>query len=447
MPHIKPEYFDAEHRIVYEIGLDFIGKYNKLPTPLILETEFEKSPAANEKNYSTCLDLIRECGRVEKDINLDWLCDSAEKWCKERALFLALMESIAIIDGQSKINAEGAIPNILQTALGVTFDTNVGHDYLADAESRYEFYHTPSNRIPFSLHMLNVITGGGLKRKTLNILLAGTAVGKSMAMCHLAADDLAMGRNVLYITMEMSEESIAERIDANLLDTTMETIVDLTREQFTSKIAKIKEKSHGKLIIKEYPTGSAHVGHFRALLNELKLKKNFIPDIVYIDYINICTSSRIRGLGGNVNSYTLVKAIAEEFRGLGVEFDIPIWSATQVTREGFNDSDFGLTETSESWGLPGTADLMLAMISTEQLEKMNQILIKQLKNRYNNSVDNKRFMLGVDRSRMRLYDLDDPTANVMSTTQKSSPVKQTPFTTNGRKSPIKPTLNFDNLKV
>jgi replicative DNA helicase len=447
LPHIKPEYFEHEHRTVYEIALDFIQTYNRLPTPIVLDIEFRKSEKADERGAVDVINLIQEMGRVPAGDGEDhqWLLDSTEEWCKSRAVLLAIMESITIIDGKSRENkSQGMIPEILTQALAVSFDTNVGHDYLEDSAKRYEFYHTPQNRIPFTLDMFNVITKGGIKRKTLNIILAGTAVGKSMAMCHLASDDLKLGRNVLYITLEMSEEAIAERIDANLMDTDCDNIPDLSRASFESKMESIKSKTTGRLMIKEYPTATAHCGHFRALLAELKMKKNFIPDIIYVDYINICASSRIKGLGGNVNSYSLVKSIAEELRGLAVEFNVPLWSATQVTRAGFNDSDIGLTDTSESWGLPGTADLMIALISTEQLEKLGQLMVKQLKNRYNNSHENRRFMVGIDRAKMRMYDLDDPTANLMADSKNAAPpVRTTPFSTGVAAK----TNKFSNLKV
>jgi replicative DNA helicase len=339
------------------------------------------------------------------------------------------MEAIAIIDGKSKDHAEGAIPEILNKALSVTFDTNVGHDYLENADRRFDFYHKTEDKIAFDLDMFNQITNGGIPRKTLNIILAGTGVGKSLGMCHLAAADLSQGRNVLYITMEMAEERIAERIDANLFDVRIDELKNLSSSAFSAKVKNVADRTKGKLVIKEYPTASAHAGHFRALLHELKLKKKFTPDVIYIDYLNICASSRIKGLSGGVNTYSLIKAIAEELRGLAVEFNVPIWSATQVTRGGYNSSDVELTDTSESFGLPATADLMIAFISTEELEKMNQLMVKQLKNRYNDANVNKRFTVGIDRSKMRLYDIADPTANIMNDGNSSSAVAAagTPF--------------------
>ena len=317
------------------------------------------------------------------------------------------MESISIIDGKHESLTKGALPDLLSKALGVAFDTNVGHDYIENADERFEFYHKEENRIPFDLEYFNKITKGGVPNKSLNICLAGTGVGKSLYMCHLASANLAAGSNVLYITMEMAEERIAERIDANLLNVPIDQLENLSKDMFSTKVADLQRKTNGKLIVKEYPTGSAHSGHFRGLLNELKLKKQFIPDIIYIDYLNICASSRMKAMGGSINSYTYIKAIAEELRGLAVEFNLPIFSATQTTRSGFGNSDVGLEDTSESFGLPATADLMFALISTEELEKLGQLMVKQLKNRYNDPTNHKRFVVGVDRSKMRLYDVDE----------------------------------------
>jgi len=418
LPHIKKEYFEKQHQAVYDIFLKFVTKYNKLPTPAILEIEFKESEYTNRPIANDTLTLIRELNN-DNDVELDWLIESTEKWCKDRAVYLALMESISIVDGNTD-KAEGAIPDILTKALSVTFDTNVGHDYFENAEERYDFYHLKEDKIPFNIELLNTITKGGVPRKSLNIILAGTGVGKSLAMCHFAADALSQGRNVLYITLEMAEEKIAERIDANLFDVDIATLTDLSKDAFINKAHIANQKTHGKLIIKEYPTAVAHVGHFRSLLNELKMKKKFMPEVIYIDYLNICASSRVKGLGGSINTYSLIKAIAEEIRGLAVEFNVPIWSATQVTRTGFGNSDVEITDTSESFGLPATADLMLALISTEQLESMNQLMIKQLKNRYNDPTENKRFCVGIDRSKMRLYDVED-SAQTLSSDPTSSP--------------------------
>ena len=418
LPHIKKEYFENQHQAVYDIFLKFVTKYNKLPTPAILEIEFKESEYTNRPIANDTLALIKELNN-DNDVELDWLIDSTEKWCKDRAVYLALMESISIVDGNTD-KAEGSIPDILTKALSVTFDTNVGHDYFENVEERYDFYHLKEDKIPFNIELLNTITKGGVPRKSLNIILAGTGVGKSLAMCHFAADALSQGRNVLYITLEMAEEKIAERIDANLFDVDIATLTDLSKDAFINKAHIAKQKTHGKLIIKEYPTAVAHVGHFRSLLNELKMKKKFTPDVIYIDYLNICSSSRIKGLGGSINTYSMIKAIAEEIRGLAVEYNVPIWSATQVTRSGFGNSDVEITDTSESFGLPATADLMIALISTEQLEGMNQVMIKQLKNRYNDPTEHKRFCVGIDRSKMRLYDVEESAQTLSSDPASSS---------------------------
>ena len=422
LPHIKKEYFEDHHKAVYDLFLQFVTKYNKLPTPAILEIEFQESEYTNRPVANDALALIKTL-HEENKVELEWLIESTEKWCKDRAVYLALMESISIVDGNTD-KAEGAIPDILTKALSVTFDTNVGHDYFENAEERYDFYHLKEDKIPFNIELLNTITKGGVPRKSLNIILAGTGVGKSLAMCHFAADALAQGKNVLYITLEMAEEKIAERIDANLFDVDISTLTDLSKDAFINKAHIVNQKTHGKLIIKEYPTAVAHVGHFRSLLNELKMKKKFTPDVIYIDYLNICSSSRIKGLGGSINTYSMIKAIAEEIRGLAVEYNVPIWSATQVTRTGFGNSDVEITDTSESFGLPATADLMIALISTEQLEGMNQIMVKQLKNRYNDPTENKRFCVGIDRSKMRLYDVED-SAQTLSSDENTTPAAPT----------------------
>jgi replicative DNA helicase len=426
LPHIKKEYFEDHHKAVYDLFLQFVTKYNKLPTPAILEIEFQESEYTNRPIANDTLALIKTL-HEENKVELEWLIESTEKWCKDRAVYLALMESISIVDGNTD-KAEGAIPDILTKALSVTFDTNVGHDYFENTEERYEFYHQKEDKIPFNIELLNTITKGGVPKKSLNIILAGTGVGKSLAMCHFAADALTQGKNVLYITLEMAEEKIAERIDANLFDVDIATLTDLSKDAFINKAHLVNQKTHGKLIIKEYPTAVAHVGHFRSLLNELKMKKKFVPDVIYIDYLNICSSSRIKGLGGSINTYSMIKAIAEEIRGLAVEYNVPIWSATQVTRTGFGNSDVEITDTSESFGLPATADLMIALISTEQLEGMNQVMIKQLKNRYNDPTENKRFCVGIDRSKMRLFDVEDSAQTLSSgDTTAPAPEKTTDF--------------------
>jgi replicative DNA helicase len=346
MPHIKPEYFTGYQRVIYELILDFISKYNKLPNASVLDIEFQKSNAAVRPDRHEILQTIHNFSKPES-VEHEWLVDSTEKWCKDRAVHLAVMEAISIIDGKSADKAEGAIPEILNKALSVTFNTDVGHDYLENADRRYEFYHRVESKLSFDIDMFNQITNGGISRKTLNIILGGTNVGKSLVMCHLASADLLVGRNVLYITLEMAEERIAERIDANLLDVDINELGKFNEDRFVSKVNSIRSKTNGKLIIKEYPTASAHVGHFRALLHELKLKKKFVPDVIYIDYLNICTSSRMKGVGGSINTYVLIKSIAEEIRGLAVEFNVPIWSATQVTRSGMQSSDIDITDTSE----------------------------------------------------------------------------------------------------
>lgn len=429
LPHLKSEYFEGTDRTVYELILSFITKYNKLPNSPSLQIEYEESDS-NKLKSAEVLSTIQTLAK-EGDCQEDWLLDSTEKWCQDRAVHLAIIESIEIIDGKNKEATKGSILDILKNAISVSFDTNVGHDYLENADDRYAFYHTKEDRTPFDLEMFNTITKGGVPNKTLNIILAGTGVGKSLMMCHFAAAALSQGKNILYITMEMAEERIAERIDANLFDISLDQLGHVSKEIFDSKISKIQSKTNGKLVVKEYPTGSAHVGHFRALLNELRLKKDFHTDLIFIDYLNICSSSRIRSLGGSVNSYSYVKAIAEEIRGLAVEFNVPIWSATQLNREGFKSSDVDLTDTSESFGLPATADFMIAAISNEKLEAAGQLMIKQLKNRYNDIATNKRFLVGVDRSHMRLFDVEDATADVM-TDATPAHVTSSPFTVGAR---------------
>jgi len=406
LPFIKPDYFQGVYRILFKEAGKFVGKYNKLPSAETFKIELDQSDMLGGEQYSVAVDILPQLFSKEK-IDDTWLIDTTEKWCQDRAIYNAVMESISIIDGKHESLTKGALPDLLSKALGVAFDTNVGHDYIENADDRFEFYHKEENRIPFDLEYFNKITKGGVPNKSLNICLAGTGVGKSLYMCHLASANLAAGSNVLYITMEMAEERIAERIDANLLNVPIDQLENLSKDMFSTKVADLQRKTNGKLIVKEYPTGSAHAGHFRGLLNELKLKKQFIPDIIYIDYLNICASSRMKAMGGSINSYTYIKAIAEELRGLAVEFNLPIFSATQTTRSGFSNSDVGLEDTSESFGLPATADLMFALISTEELENLGQLMVKQLKNRYNDPTHYKRFVLGVDRAKMRLYDVDE----------------------------------------
>lgn len=411
IPFIKKEYFEGVYKLIFSEITKFVGKYNKIPSLSTLQVEIENSDRFNANNYGEAMDLLPSVFQPVEE-NEQWLYDTTEKWCQDRALHNAIMQSITIIDGKHPDLSKNALPDILQKALSISFDTNVGHDYLENVEERFDFYHRQEERIPFDLDYFNRITKGGLPNKTLNIALAGTGVGKSLFMCHCAANVLSQGRNVLYITMEMAEERIAERIDANLFNLPIDQIGNLSKNMFQDRVKGISEKTNGKLIIKEYPTGAAHSNHFRALFEELKLKKKFVPEIVFIDYLNICASSRMKGMGGSINSYTYVKAIAEELRGLAVEFDVPIVSATQTTRSGYSNSDPGLEDTSESFGLPATADLMFALVSNEELEKSGQIMVKQLKNRYNDPAMFKRFVIGIDKSRMVLYDVDESQQNL-----------------------------------
>ena len=404
IPFIKAEYFeDFNQKIIFEEILNFVGEYNKLASKEVLCIEIENRTDINDESFKNIVELIN--GFENETAEFNWLVDTTEKWCRDRAIYLALMESIQLADGKDDTKGRDAIPAILSDALAVSFDNHIGHDYLQDYEERYESYHRKEDKIPFDLEYFDKITKGGLPNKTLNIALAGTGVGKSLFMCHVASSALLQGKNVLYITLEMAEEKIAERIDANLLNVNIQDITDLPKQMFEDKVTNISKKTQGTLIVKEYPTASAHSGHFKALLNELALKKSFRPDIIFIDYLNICASSRYRG-NANVNSYSYIKAIAEELRGLAVEANVPIVSATQTTRSGFGSSDVELTDTSESFGLPATADLMFALISTEDLEGLNQIMVKQLKNRYNDPTMNKRFVIGIDRAKMRLYDCE-----------------------------------------
>ena len=404
IPFIKADYFeDYNQKVVFEEIDKFVEDYKKPATKEILCIETEKRQDINDSSFKEVTDLITSLD--EETSEFSWLVNTTEKWCRDRAIYLALMESIQLADGKDDAKGRDAIPSILSDALAVSFDNHIGHDYLQDYEERYESYHRKEDKIPFDLEYFDKITKGGIPNKTLNIALAGTGVGKSLFMCHVASSVLLQGKNVLYITLEMAEEKIAERIDANLLNVNIQDITDLPKPMFDSKVTNLAEKTQGTLIIKEYPTASAHSGHFKALLNELALKKSFRPDIIFVDYLNICASSRYRG-NANVNSYSYIKAIAEELRGLAVEANLPIVSATQTTRSGYGSSDVELTDTSESFGLPATADLMFALISTEDLEPLNQIMVKQLKNRYNDPTVNKRFIVGIDRAKMRLYDCE-----------------------------------------
>ena len=407
LPFLKEEYFSSKtEKNLYKEIFTFVEKYNNTPNVEALSLSMQDMKGVTEEEF-TQINVYLET--IEKNKNeeskLDWLIDKTEKFCQEKAIYNAVLNSIHILDGKDKVHDKGAIPKILSDALSISFDSSVGHDYLEDWDSRYDFYHRVEEKISFDLEYFNKITKGGLPSKTLNIALAGTGVGKSLFMCHVASACLVQGKNVLYITMEMAEEKIAERIDANLLNVSLDSLQDLSKDMYDKKVKRVKDMTVGKLIIKEYPTASASSSHFRTLLNELNLKRNFIPDIIFIDYLNICCSSRIKP-GSNVNSYTYVKAIAEELRGLAVEYNVPVVSATQTTRSGFTSSDPGLEDTSESFGLPATADLMFALISSEELENMNQIMVKQLKNRYSDPTSHKRFVLGIDRAKMRLYDVE-----------------------------------------
>ena len=403
VPFVKAEYFiDLHEKVIFEEIQEFSTKYDKVPTKEVLNINLQNRSDLTDETFQQCLVEIKNYN--DEWVDKDWVVDATEKWCQDRAIYLALMQSIKIADGGDGKLDKGAIPNILQEALAVSFDEHIGHDYIEQSKDRYEFYHRTEEKIPFDLEKFNYITKGGIPNKTLNIALAGTGVGKSLFMCHVASSILLQGRNVLYITCEMAEEKIAERIDANLLNCNIRDIPELPEVLYNSKVQEISRKTQGKLIIKEYPTASAHAGHFKALLSDLSLKKDFKPDIIFIDYLNICASARYKG--AIVNSYTYVKAIAEELRGLAVEHNVPIVSATQTTRAGFGNSDPDLTDTSESFGLPATADLMFALISTEELEQLGQIMVKQLKNRYNDPTIHKRFIVGIDRAKMRLYDCD-----------------------------------------
>ena len=404
IPFLKSEYFtDSSEQLVYQLTREYFDKYTKSPTVEALLINLDKNTSSPDKVVESTRQLIGNLQEADES-PLEWVVNETEQWCKDRAIYLAVMSSIDVIDKKSQ-RSTGEIPDLLKDALSVSFDTHIGHDVLEDADARFEFYNKEEEKIPFDLEYFNKITKGGLPNKTLNIVLAGTGVGKSMFMCHQASSCLLMGKNVLYLTMEMSEEKIAERIDANTLNIPIKEIPDLSQKQFTTKIDRLKNKTAGKLIVKEYPTASAHVGHFRHLLQELDIKKDFRPDIIFIDYLNICASYRIRP-GAGANSYTLVKSIAEELRGLAVEFDVPIVSATQTTRSGYGSTDIGLEDTSESFGLPATADLMFALITSDELEELDQMVVKQLKNRYNDPTIFKRFVIGVDRSRMKFYDVE-----------------------------------------
>ena len=405
LPFLKAEYFtETDEKTVFDEVSNYFDKYTKTPTIEALLINLENNTSLQDGVVKSSKTIVKEIGSHQDETPQDWLIDEAEKWCKDRAIYIAVMDSIEVLDEKSQ-RSRGDIPELLKDALSVSFDTHIGHDQLEDADDRWEFYHTEEEKIPFDLEYFNKVTKGGLPNKTLNICLAGTGVGKSLFMCHMASSHLMMNKNVLYITLEMSEEKIAERIDANTMNVPIQDLSEITKNMFGKKVDKLKNKTKGKLIVKEYPTASAHTGHFRHLLQELNIKKDFKPDMIFIDYLNICASHRIKP-GAGANSYTLVKSIAEELRGLAVEFDVPIMSATQTTRSGYGSTDIELTDTSESFGLPATADFMFALISSEELEELDQMVVKQLKNRYNDPTVFKRFVIGVDRSRMKLYDCE-----------------------------------------
>ena len=409
IPFIQPEYYEQRvEKIVFEEIVEFIVKYGSSITIEALNIEIDNRRDLTESENKEIVELLSKLN--DSPVDNQWILDTTEKWCRDRAIYLALMESIHIADGKDDKKGRDAIPSILSDALAVSFDNNIGHDYLQNYEERYEYYHKKENRIEFDLDFFNKITNGGVPNKTLNIFLAGTNVGKTLAMCHMASSFLLQSKNVLYITMEMAEEEIAKRMDANMLNVPINQLEDLPKSMFTGKASKLVEKTKGSLIIKEYPTAAAHAGHFKALLNELSLKKSFRPDVIFIDYINICASSRFRA-GSNMNSYSIIKSIAEELRGLAVEHNVPIFSATQTTRSGFSSSDVEITDTSESFGLPATADFLVALISTEELEGLGQIMVKQLKNRYGDKSIFKRFVVGIDRAKMRLYDCEQSAQN------------------------------------
>ena len=414
LPFIKPYYFSKkDERELYVEVEKFVTKYKNLPTKEAILIELNNRKDLNEEEYKGIKDLVSGISYEETD--LQWLLDTTEKFCKDRAVHNAVLDGIKILDNKDKTRTPEAIPTILADALAVSFDNHIGHDYIEDAKARFDWYHTKEKRYPFDLSFFNRITKGGVPSKTLNIALAGTGVGKSLFMCHVASSFLTHGQNVLYITLEMAEERIAERIDANLFDVTIDDLHAMPKELYDNKLSKLEGKTKGKLIIKEYPTASAHSGHFRSLLNELALKKSFKPQVIFIDYLNICASSRFKG--GNISSYFYIKAIAEELRGLAVEFDVPIFSATQTTRTGYVSTDIGLEDTSESFGLPATADFMFALMSNEELESLGQMKVKQLKNRYNDPAMNRSFIVGIDRSKMRLYDVENTAQNIVDSNQ------------------------------
>ena len=442
LPFLKSDYFsDSVEKVLYHEITSFTETYNNPPSVEAISIAIKERRNLTADEVERCESYLQEIEANSKtEAEIQWLVDKTEKFCQEKAIYNAVLGSISILDGKDKNHDKGQIPKILSDALAISFDNSVGHDYLQDSDDRYEFYHRKEERIPFDLEFFNKITKGGLPTKTLNIALAGTGVGKSLFMCHVAAGCMVQGKNVLYITLEMSEEKIAERIDANLLNVTIDDLMDLPKDMYDKKVNRVREKTTGKLIIKEYPTASASTIHFRTLLNELNLKRSFVPDIIFVDYLNICCSSRIKA-GANINSYTYVKAIAEELRGLAVEYNVPIVSATQTTRSGFTSSDPGLEDTSESFGLPATADLMFALISSEELEELGQIMVKQLKNRYNDPTFHKRFTVGIDRAKMKLYDIEQSAQKGIADAGHDKPLNT--FGTREEK----PKKSFDGFKV
>ena len=444
LPFLSSEYFlDSTDKIVFKEIDAYIQKYKNLPTYEALVINLNEQKSLTEEQVKDSLSILQEINENKEETTpIEWLIEQSEKFCQDKAIYNAIMESVSILDNKSKNKSKGQIPELLSNALGVSFDSHIGHDYIEQADSRYDFYHRTEKRIPFDLDFFNRITKNGLPQKTLNIALAGTGVGKSLFMCHVAAGCISQGYNVLYITMEMAEERIAERINANLLNITTDELHVIPKEDYNRKFSSLKNKIQGKLIIKEYPTASAHAGHFRSLLNELRLKKNFYPDIIFIDYLNICCSSRMK-MGASINSYTYIKAIAEELRGLAVEFCVPIVSATQTTRSGFTNTDIGLEDTSESFGLPATADFMFALITSEELEQLNQIMVKQLKNRYADPTVNKKFVIGVDKSKMRLYDVENTAQNIVDSGQ----VPDKPINTFGNRERKDFTNKFNGIKI
>jgi archaellum biogenesis ATPase FlaH len=439
LPFIKDEYFSVEEdRLLYKEIKQFVLKYNNLPTYDALMIEIDSLAGLKEDQVKTIKQTIKEINEDAIDTNIDWLTDNTEKFCQEKAIYHAIMTSIEIMNNKNGSLSKGAIPQLLSDALGISFDPNVGHDYLEGFNDRYDYYHKVMERIPFDLDFFNKITRDGLPKKTLNVALAGTGVGKSLFMCHVAASCMSQGKNVLYITLELAEEEVGKRIDANLMNTAFDDLMAMPKAIYDKKASMLRSKTDGKLIIKEYPTAGASTIHFKALLNELNLKKSFKPDIIFIDYLNICMSARVKP-GGSVNSYTYIKSIAEEIRGLAVEHEVPIVTATQTTRSGFSNSDVDLTDTSESFGLPATADFMFALINTEDLEALGQIMVKQLKNRYNDPTMNKRFVIGVDRSKMKLYDVEQSAQTDISDSGQEKPVFDKSNTANRDK--------FKRLKV